>query len=32
MKKMGVEGWRKTAKDRDTGQFIVKKARVLHGQ
>jgi len=28
---MGVRGWRKTAKDRDTWKLILKEAKVLHG-
>jgi hypothetical protein len=28
--KMGVSGWRKTDKDRDAWELILKEARVLH--
>jgi hypothetical protein len=31
LKKMGVRGWRKIAKDRDAWKLILKEARVLHG-
>ena len=31
VKKIGVRGWRKIAKDRDAWKLILRKARVLHG-
>ena len=31
LKKMGVTGWRKTDKDRDTWKLILKEARVESG-
>jgi hypothetical protein len=31
LKKMGVRGWRKIAKDRDACKLILEEARVLHG-
>jgi hypothetical protein len=31
LKKMGVRGWRKIAKDRDAWKLILKEARILHG-
>jgi hypothetical protein len=31
LKKMGVTGWRKTDKDRDTLKLILKEARVESG-
>ena len=31
LKKMGVRGWRKTAKATDTWKIILKEAMVLHG-
>jgi hypothetical protein len=30
-KKIGVRGWRKIARDRDTWKLILNKAKVLHG-
>ena len=31
LNKMGVRGWRKTAKDRAAWKLILKEARVVHG-
>jgi hypothetical protein len=31
VKKMGVRGWRKIARDIDVWKLILKEARVLHG-
>jgi hypothetical protein len=31
VKKMGVRGWRKTARDTDVWKLTLKEARVLHG-
>jgi hypothetical protein len=31
LKKMGVRGWRKTARDRDAWKLILKEVRLLHG-
>jgi hypothetical protein len=31
LKKLGVRGWRKTAKDRDIWQLVLKDARILQG-
>jgi hypothetical protein len=31
LKKMGVRGWRKITKNRDTWKLILKKTRILHG-
>jgi hypothetical protein len=31
LKKMGVRGWRKIARDRDAWKLILKEVRVLHG-
>jgi hypothetical protein len=32
LKKTGIRGWKKIAKDRDAWKLILKEARVLHGQ
>jgi hypothetical protein len=31
MKKMGVRGWRKIARDGDAWKLILKEVKVLHG-
>jgi hypothetical protein len=31
LKKMGVTGWRKRARDRDAWKLILKEIKVLHG-
>jgi hypothetical protein len=31
LKKMGVKGWRKTARDRNAWKLILKEAKVSHG-